>query len=175
MSTEVLRPGSPDLHPAKLPHSPTLRVPQAARALLSVCAWDARTPAGVGAPLAIGSRCRVLSGSKGRWGPRQSAESPRPPSYSPFLGALHHQLVVTGHKLEFGGPLAHALQTLPHRGHGPCRPVALSPFAQTWSSRRSATADPTRRTRLQVPMASPVPSCAARPVCAGASEDGTRG
>lgn len=54
-------------------------------------------------------------------------------------------------------------------------PAALSPFPQTWGSRRPSTADPARRTRLQVPMASPVPSCAARPVCAEASEDGTRG
>ena len=71
-----------------------------------------------------------LNGGQGSqapgWGPSQSGESPRLPSHSPFLGALHYQLVVTGHKLEFGGPLAHALQALPHRGHGPAASAARS-------------------------------------------------
>lgn len=32
----------------------------------------------------------------------------------PFFGALQHQFMVTRHKLELGGPLAHPLQALPH-------------------------------------------------------------
>lgn len=73
--------------------------------------------------MVIGLGGRILSGSKG-WMKSQFGGDPRPPSHSPFLGALQHQLVVTGHELELGRPLAHALQALPHRGHGPRRPAA---------------------------------------------------
>lgn len=55
-----------------------------------------------------------------KWSPTSVLGDPlRPPFYSPFLGTLQHQLMVTSHKLELGGPLAHSLQTLPHRSHGP--------------------------------------------------------
>lgn len=110
--------------PQKLPTAPTPGVPQAARALLSLCVWDTRAQGGGEGPSWPGGWGKVLSGSQQRHG--VPAEYPRPPSHSPFLGALHHQLVVTGHKLELGGPLAHALQALPHRGHGPRRPAAGS-------------------------------------------------
>lgn len=73
--------------------------------------------------MVIGLGGRILSDSKG-WMRSQFGGDPWPPSHSPFLGALQHQLVVTGHELELGRPLAHALQALPHRGHGPRRPAA---------------------------------------------------
>lgn len=37
---------------------------------------------------------------------------------SPFLRALHHQLLIWSHKLEFGSMLPHTLQSFPNRGHG---------------------------------------------------------
>lgn len=67
----------------------------------------------------------VLARGTGSLAPRAGRVPAGPGrAHSPFLGALHHQLVVTGHELELGGPLAHALQALPHRGHGPAAPLS---------------------------------------------------
>lgn len=66
-----------------------------------------------------------MRGGRGSLAPRAGWVPAGPGrAHSPFLGALHHQLVVTGHELELGGPFAHALQALPHRGHGPAAPLS---------------------------------------------------
>lgn len=106
--------------PQRLPTAPQLwGPPRVARALL--CVW---VPRGVGGLFGHWTEVRVLRPPDGV--PASLGSPPRLPSHSPFLGALHHQFVVTGHKLEFGGPLAHALQALPHRGHGPAASAARS-------------------------------------------------
>lgn len=120
---QIPRPANSDLHSPTATHTTKSRGPTNCRGTFESLSGTPGPKVGQGACLAPGLGAGFSQASTPPpQGPGQPAESPRPPCHSPFLGALHHQLVVTGHKLELGGPLAHALQALPHRGHGPRRP-----------------------------------------------------
>lgn len=64
--------------------------------------------------------------------------SPTPLARSPFLGAFHHELLVTGHELELGRSLPDPLEPLPDRAHDPALllspPVTASPSSQPAAS-----------------------------------------
>lgn len=170
VSTEVLRPGSPDLHSPKAPTLPNSQGPTSCKGPSECLCLGHQGPSWGGGPFR-------------HWAKLQgSLRLQRRMGSSPICGVPQASVLLT---ISWCTPP-------PARGNRPqtgiWRPACpraadastprswpLPPFPQTWGSRWPATADPARRTRLQVPMASPVPGCAARPVCAEASEDGTRG
>lgn len=66
--------------------------------------------------LAAGAAPWALAHPRGGLRARGHA-TPCPGARSPFLGALHEQLLVAGDEVELGRPLADALQALPHGAH----------------------------------------------------------